>query len=126
MPLYKPMKKNAWKSRIKKACKAAGTYQPFFDHVIASLAGILELRDRAEEQYIESGSSPIVKHTIRNGAVNIVKNPTLVVIMECNAQALAYWRELGLTSKAYKAMTGGLTVPEEESSLEQVLAELGI
>ncbi|MBR3361317.1 MAG: hypothetical protein IKG39_08270, partial [Lachnospiraceae bacterium] len=75
------MKKNAWKSRIKKACKAAGTYQPFFDHVIASLAGILEMRDRAEEQYIESGSSPIVKHTIRNGAVNIVKNPTLVVIM---------------------------------------------
>ena len=126
MPLYKPMKKNAWKSRIKKACKAAGTYQPCFDEVIASLAGILEMRDRAEEQYIESGSSPIVKHTIRNGAVNIVKNPTLVVIMECNAQALAYWRELGLTSKAYKAMTGGLTVPEEESSLEQVLAELGI
>ena len=126
MPLYKPMKKNAWKSRIKKACKAAGTYQPFFDHVIASLAGILEMRDRAEEQYIESGSSPIVRHTIRNGAVNIVKNPTLVVIMECNAQALAYWRELGLTSKSYKAMTGGLTVPEEENSLEQVLAELGI
>ena len=126
MPLYKPMKKNAWKSKIKKACKAAGTYQPFFDHVISSLAGILEMRDRAEEQYIESGSSPIVKHTIRNGAVNIVKNPTLVVIMECNAQALAYWRELGLTSKAYKAMTGGLTVPEEENSLEQVLAELGI
>lgn len=120
------MKRRAWKSKIKKACKTAGTYQPFFDSVIDSLAGILEMRDAAEVQYIENGASPVVEYTNKNGATNIVKNPALVIIMEINAQALAYWRELGLTSKAYKAMTGGLTVPEEESSLEQVLAELGI
>ena len=87
---------------------------------------MLEIRDAAEEQYTAAGSVPVVRHTNKGGATNIVKNPALVIIMEINAQALAYWRELGLTSKAYKAMTGGLTVPEEESSLEQALAELGI
>ena len=126
MPLHKPMKKRAWKTKIKKACKAAGTYQPFFDPVIDTLSALLELRDAAEEQYAASGASPIVRHTNKGGNTNIVKNPALVVIMDCNATALAYWRELGLTSRSYKTMTGTLNVAAAERTLEDALSELGI
>ena len=120
------MTKARWRNRIKRACEAAGTYQPFFDSVIDTLAGIMEMRDNAQEKFEASGGNTIVKHTNKGGATNIVKNPALVVLMECNAQALAYWRELGLTSRAYKAMTGSLNVKVESKSLEEALTELGI
>ena len=120
------MKKRAWKTKIKKACKAAGTYQPFFDPVIETLAGIMEMRDAAREKFEESGGDLVVEHTNKGGATNIVKNPALVLIMDCDTQALAYWRELGLTGRAYKAMTGSLHVKIEKKSLEEELAELGV
>ena len=120
------MKKRQWKKKIQESCEAAGTYQPFFDSVIDTLAGIMEMRDNAQEKFEASGGNTIVKHTNKGGATNIVKNPALVVLMECNAQALAYWRELGLTSRAYKAMTGSLNVKVESKSLEEALTELGI
>ena len=126
MPIYKPMTRKKWKNKIKKACAAAGTYQPFFDPVIDTLSALLEIRDDAEDKYAASGSSPIVKHTNKGGATNIVKNPALVILMECNATALAYWRELGLTSRSFKAMTGTLAPVAQERSLEDALAELGI
>lgn len=120
------MKRASWRKKIQKACEDAGTYQPFFDHVIDSLAGIMEMRDNAEERFEASGGNTIIKHTNKGGSTNIVKNPALVVLMDCNAQALAYWRELGLTSRSYKAMTGSLNVKVESKSLEEALADLGI
>ena len=120
------MTRKKWKNKIKKACQAAGTYQPFFDPTIETLAAILEVRDAAEEKYLASGSSPVIKHTTKGGNTNIVKNPALVVLMDCNATALAYWRELGLTSRSFKAMTGTLAPVIQERSLEDALAELGI
>lgn len=120
------MTRKRWKKRIKSACESAGTYQSFFDDVIESLAGIMELRDNAQEKFEASGGNTIVKHTNKGGSTNIVKNPALVVLMDCNAQALAYWRELGLTSRSYKAMTGSLSVQIESRSLEDALADLGI
>lgn len=96
------MTKQRWKTRIKKATKAAGTYQPFFDSVIDTLAGILQMRDDAAEQYQEAGGTPTVEHTNKSGATNIVKNPALQVVMDCNTQALAYWRDLGLTPAGLK------------------------
>ena len=120
------MTKKQWKIRIKKACEEAGTYQPFFEHVIDSLAGIMELRDNAKEKFDASGGNTIVKHTNKGGSTNIVKNPALVVLMDCNTQALAYWKELGLTSRSYKAMTGSLNVKVESKTLEEALAELGV
>lgn len=120
------MDKKQWKNKIKRECKKAGTYQPFFDSVIDTLSGIMEMRDAAEEQYRKSGGSPVVMHTNKAGATNIVKNPALAVIMDCNTQALAYWRELGLTSKSFKQMTGELAPKEEEGSFEQFLSGLGI
>ena len=120
------MKKDEWKNEIRTACENAGTYQTFFESVIDTLAGIMELRDNAQERFEATGGNTIVKHTNKGGSTNIVKNPALVVLMDCNTQALAYWRELGLTSRAYKAMTGSLNVRVESRSLEDALSELGI
>lgn len=103
----------------------AGTYKPFFESVIDTLAGVMELRDNAEEQFIEYGGQTIIEHTIRGGATNMIKNPALVMILDCNAQALTYWKELGLTSKAYKAMKGDMQT-ETGSSLEDLLSNMGI
>lgn len=120
------MDKASWEKKIRESAEAAGTYQPFFDSVIDSLAGIMELRDNAQEKFEQSGGNTIVKHTNKGGSTNIVKNPALVVLMDCNTQALAYWRELGLTSRSYKTMTGSLNVRVESKSLEDALADLGI
>ena len=109
------MEKRRWKSKIKTACKRAGTYKQFFDPIIDSLAEIMELRDKAKEKFEESGSETVVEYTNKNGSTNAVKNPALVVVMECNTQALAYWRDLGLTPAGLKRINeGGLKpIPEK-------------
>lgn len=119
------MTKKQWKTKIKKACTAAGTYKPFFDIAIDTVSGILETRDIAETKYINTGCEPIVKHTNKSGATNIVKNPLLVVISDCNLQALAYLRDLGLTAKGLKSL--GVEIEKtEHNSLEGLLTNLGI
>ncbi len=100
------MKKKTWERRIREACKAAKTYSEEFDYVIETLAGILENRDAAQKQYKDSGASPVVVHTNKGGSANLVKNPALVVINDMNAQALAYWRDLGLTPAGLKKIKG--------------------
>lgn len=127
MQLFVPMTKQRWKNKIKKACVAAGTYQSYFDNVIETLAGILETRDRAQEKYEAEGGEPVVIHTNKAGAENIVKNPALVVVMECNTQALAYWRDLGLTPAGLKRLgEKGLVNKDNSGGLAGALAELGI
>lgn len=119
------MTRQKWRNRIKKACMEAGSYHKSFQTAIDTLAGILETRDKAEEKYIAAGSEPIVRHTNKAGATNIVKNPALVVIGECNIQALAYMRDLGLTAKGLKSL--GVDVEKKDgNSLEGILSDLGI
>jgi hypothetical protein len=120
------LKRQGWKRKIKKQCEEAGTYRPFFDSVIDSLAGIMETRDNAQEKYIASGGQSVVVHTNKAGASNIVKNPALVVLMECNAQALQYWTALGLTARSYKQLFNDMQPQEGKRGLEDVLGELGI
>lgn len=100
------MKRGAWKNRIVKACKEAGTYEPFFDHTIKVLAEILEKRDEAEQQYQQLDAMPVIKHTNKAGATNVVKNPALVMWDDLNKSALAYWRDLGLTPAGLKKIRG--------------------
>lgn len=119
------MKRAGWKKRIKSACEDAGTYQPFFDIVIGELAGIMETRDAAQEQYERSGGNPVVAHTNKAGHTNLAKNPCLKVIQECNTQALAYWRELGLTPSGFKKIQG-TAAKEKETSFEELLEGIGI
>ena len=120
------MKKTAWKNRIKKACTAAGTYRPQYDNVIEMLANIMAIRDSAMDSYVSNGSIPVVEHTNKGGATNIVKNPALAVIMDCDRQALAYWRDLGLTPMGMKRLGEKGIAKESEGGFAEVLANLGI
>lgn len=119
--------KATWRKRIRAACEEAGTYEPFFDMAIDQLAGIMETRDAAEKQYKATGKHPVIQHTNKGGATNLVKNPMLVIINECNQQALAYWRDLGLTPSGFKKLGNELTVNvRKEASFEELLAGIGI
>lgn len=121
------MTQKQWKDRIKKACTEAGTYQSFFDDVIDTLAGIMATRDNAAEKYEASGMAPVIKHTNKSGATNIVKNPALVVLMDCDTQALAYWRDLGLTPAGLKRLgEKNLVNQNPGGGLAEALASLGI
>lgn len=117
------MKKSDWKRKIVKACKDAGTYQPFFGSVIDTLAGIMETRDLAQKQFNESGGMTVVTHIGTRGMEKQVKNPALQVVLDCNAQALSYWKELGLTSRAYREIHK--TAPKQKvSTLEEALKQM--
>lgn len=118
------MEQRKWKNKIKKACREAGTYQPYFDHVIDTLAAILEKRDEAEAQYIKLGSKPVVQYTNKGGATNPSKNPCLVLWDELNKSALAYWRDLGLTPAGLKKLNeDGLK--EKQVGFSDLLKDIG-
>ena len=119
------MKKAAWKTKIVKAAKEAGTYQPFFDLIIETLADILAKRDDAERIYLEKGGEPIVEHTNKAGATNLEQNPALLLINNLNRDALQYWRDLGLTPAGLKKINEeAVNGKASMSQLDKVLAKL--
>ena len=119
------MKAAAWRKRIRESCEEAGTYRPYFTSVINILADIMEQRDNAMERFQATGGNTVVAHTNKGGATNIVKNPALVVIMECNAQALAYWRELGLTPSGLKKINEkAMEAKSKKAGLADMVANL--
>ena len=119
------MDKNEWTRRIRSACRKAGTYQPQFRYVIDTLAQIMEDRDKVHEQYVLSGSRPTIIHTNKAKEQNIVKNPMLVMECELNAQALAYWRDLGLTPAGLKKLNADVVKDRKtEGGLEKLLEGL--
>ena len=120
------MEKAEWMRKIKAACKKAGTYQPQFNYVIDTLAQIMENRDKAHDQYIASGSNPTIIHTNKAKEKNVVKNPMLVMENELNTQALAYWRDLGLTPAGLRKLNADVVKDTKtEGGLEKLLAGLG-
>lgn len=121
------MTKREWKKKIIEACETVGTYKEPFDSVIDTLAGILERRDEAEELYRSSGSKVLVKHVNKGGATNIEQNPVLRLINDLNRDALAYWRDLGLTPSGLKKLNDGAMKPEEHKrDFGDILADIGI
>ena len=120
------MKKAAWKKKIKQACVDAGTYKPFFDDVITTLADVLEKRDDTGEQYKKYGSKPVITYTNKGGNSNPTKNPMLILWDDLNKTALTYWRELGLTPSGYKKITGDKPESEKGSGLIAALASIEI
>lgn len=121
------MKRPSWRKKIRAACEEAGTYEPFFDLAIDQLAGIMETRDAAQAQYKASGGNPVVAHTNKGGHTNLIKNPALVVINECNQQALAYWRDLGLTPSGFRKVNGEAAAKGKSGGgFEELLASIGI
>ena len=119
------MTKRAWKMKIKKACEEAGTYRPYFDMSIDTLADILEKRDKAKEQFEKSGGNAIVKHTNKTGAVNLEQNPALRLINDYNRDALTYWRDLGLTPAGLKKINDKAMKKQKQSALTEALRALG-
>ena len=113
-----------WKKRITRDVKAAGTYQKYFGSVIDTLARILERRDDAEEIFIASGGNILVKHTNKGGATNIEQNPALRLINDLNRDALAYWRDLGLTPAGYKRLNLEAAQTKSNDGFEKILSQL--
>lgn len=118
------MTKAEWLQKIEEASKSAGTYRPFFDSIIDTLAGIMETRDKAQKAFDASGGQTTVEHTNNGGTTNTVKNPALVVLMDCNTQALAYWRDLGLTPAGYKKLNADVVKLEGSGNLESLLEKM--
>ncbi len=119
------MIKTEWRKQIVQACKEAGTYRPYFDSVIDTLAETMEMRDDAREKFYASGGQTIVAHTNKGGATNIVKNPALVVVDDLNKTALAYWRDLGLTPAGLKRISDFKpTEARPKTELERALEKL--
>ena len=120
------MEKAEWMRKIKAACKKAGTYQPQFTYIIETLAQIMEDRDKVHEQYVSTGSHPTIIHTNKAKEQNVVKNPMLVMELDLNAQALAYWRDLGLTPAGLKNLNAEVVKDQKSAGgLEKLLAGLG-
>lgn len=119
------MNRVEWRKILTKSCEDAGTYRPFFDSAIDTLSGILERRDDAEEKYIASGGNPVITHYgDRSKQPNIVKNPILVMLNDLNSQALAYWRDLGLTPSGYKKLNADLIEEKRQGNFDKFLEKL--
>ena len=119
--------KDTWVRYIRKACKDAGTYEPFFELVIKQLAGIMARRDQIQEEYKQDGCRPVIEHTNKGGNTNLVKNPLLVLINDCNQQALAYWRDLGLTPAGFKKLGNDTSAKSKKTgSFEELLSGIGV
>lgn len=120
------MDKAEWTKRIKRACRASGTYQAQYHDVVETLAEILQRRDEAAEVYQAGGANPVIQYTNKAGATNMSKNPALILWDDLNKSALAYWRELGLTPSSYRKMTGDGPHPEKGGALTQALKSIEI
>lgn len=118
------MKTDTWIKHIKEACEAAGTYRPFFDDTIETLAAVLEKRDDAEKEYQRTGAKPVVEFVNNTGHQNIVKNPILAVVDQLNTTALAYWRDLGLTPAGLKRINENAMKKKKESGLAAALRSM--
>lgn len=113
-----------WKSLIKRSAVMVGTYQKAFDPIIDTLADILSRRDQVEELYQASGAQPIIEHTNKAGVANLEQNPSVRLINDLNRDALAYWRDLGLTPAGLKKINDEAMKEKKRSSLETILSKL--
>ncbi len=114
-----------WKAKIVKACKAAGTYKEYFDPVVSTLAEILDKRDAAQKEFVESGARIMIEYTNKAGATNYVQNPLIRLINDLNRDALTYWKELGLTAASLKKINeSAIKGSSELSALDKALMQL--
>jgi hypothetical protein len=96
------MSAQEWKERIVESAKSIGTYREEFDDIIAMLSEILDRRDKIKKQFTDEGEIFLVKKVSDRGSVNYSKNPLLATLENCEAQALTFWREIGLTPRGLK------------------------
>lgn len=105
--------------------KKADTYAPYFDSAIDTLADILAKRDDAQNSFEESGGEVMIEYTNKAGATNMTQHPMLRLINDYNRDALAYWRDLGLTPAGLKRINEeAMKKKPEESALTKALSKL--
>lgn len=119
------MDRQEWKKRIIDACKKAGTFRDEFESVIDTLSTLMETRDAAQAFYEADGARPIVTQFNKEGHPYTKKNPALAVVQDCNQQALAYWRDLGLTPSGFKKLDRA-PEPVKLDAFAEMLAGIGI
>jgi len=120
------MDRAKWQRIITESCEKVGTNEPQYEPVIETLAGILAKRDAADKQFRDEGSQYIIeKVNTRSGEANPSKNPLLLLIMDLNTQALAYWRDLGLTPAGLKKLNSdALNAKATADGFEALLARI--
>ena len=119
------MKSSTWKARIIESTRAVGTYKDAFLPAINALADILERRDDAYKEWMESGGETCIEKRSDRGAVNMGVNPRFRIWMDLNTQALAYWKDLGLTPSGLKKINEQSMKPRKVNALAEALRELG-
>lgn len=117
------MKRTSWRKKIVAACKDVGTYRPAFDPIIETLAGILERRDGAKEKF-EKNPVYIVSHTNKGGGKYAERNPLLRTLQDLERDALAYWRDLGLTPAGLKRINEQEMQPKKADPFTELLKDL--
>lgn len=117
------MNKTAWKKKIKKECEQAGTYQPFFESMIDTLAMILEERDKIYEEYIQSEGVLVERTQDRSRQKYKAKNPLFTAWHDLNTQARMYWSDLGLSPAGLKKINDSLA-KKKTSGIVEALKEL--
>lgn len=118
------MTADAWKKKIRKQVCDLGLYRSQFSSAVDALAKILEQRDAVYRQFVAEGQRAVVEKKSDRGAVNTAKNPLLVLWMELNSQALAYWVQLGLTPAGLRKINEEAMKKPKRSALAEALAAL--
>ena len=124
------MDKYEWHNLIIAQTKDLGVYKKSFDSVIDTLASILEKRDIALKKFEDNGGELVTEFVSDRGATNLKRNPRLQVWQDLNTQALAYWRDLGLTPAGFKKLKdleikSASDVSGLERALNGIARELG-
>lgn len=117
------MTKKKWKGRIIQCCDDAGTYKPYFEDVIDTLADILQRRDEAQNLFKKSHDDMLVSYTNKSGASNLELHPALKTVNALNRDALQYWKELGLTPATLKKMNESAFKEQSQSGFSLALVE---
>lgn len=122
----KKMTAKNWKKRIVENAKSIGTYRDEFDDTITMLSEILDRRDKIKKQFTDEGEIFLVKKVSDRGAVNYSKNPLLTTLENCEAQALTFWREIGLTPRGLKQIDemAAKSGKQQGGELTKILQEL--
>lgn len=112
------------KESIIEQCELVGTYKDAFLPAIEAAARTIEQRDAAWEAFVEDGCRYVIDHTNKADNTNLVKNPLFLIWRDLNMDALAMWRELGLTPSGYKKITGDSQNQKKGSALAAALKSL--
>lgn len=97
---------NIRKDIIKKM-ENIGMYNDSYLITIDTLARAIFDYHKAIKLYEDTGGNLVISHTIRNGAVNLVKNPIYLSIEKLRSDIFSFSKELGLTPNTKKGDNAG-------------------